>query len=97
MEPAEKEALVNAGGRKTEWKVRIASLATFVGSLALGILFEVERPGIIERLPDNLQVVGGALLVAAASWFSGRAARSRPEYISQSTVDAVREAIRARR
>lgn len=83
-------------GKKTEWKVRIASLASFVGALAVGTLLEVKTPDIVNALPDGVQVLAGAALVAAASWFSGRAARSRPEYVSQSTIDAVRERFRAR-
>lgn len=77
--------------RKTEWKVRIASLAGFVATLAVGVLLEtVNSPEFIDKLPDSLQVVAGAVLVAASTWIAGRIARTRPEYISQSTVDAVR-------
>lgn len=82
---------VDKSNGKTEWKVRIASLASFVGTLAVGIaLEEINSPEFIDRLPDGLQVLAGAALVAACTWVSGRIARTRPEYISQSTVDAVR-------
>jgi hypothetical protein len=76
--------------KNTEWKVRAASLASFAGALVTGTLLEMRGPEFIETLPDATKVFAGALLVAASSWLSGRAARSRPAYISQSTIDAVR-------
>lgn len=76
--------------KSTEWKVRIASLASFVGSLAAAILLEVKTPEIVAALPEGVRVLALSALVAAGTWSSGRAARSRPEYISQSTLDAVR-------
>lgn len=80
--------------KKTEWKVRIASLASFVASLAVVTLLEVKAPQFIETLPEGVQALAGAALVAVTTWYSGRYARSRPEYISQSTIDAVRAKMR---
>lgn len=76
--------------RTTEWKVKIASLASFAGSLAASVLIDEWAPGIVERLPSGAQAVGAAALAAAAAWFAGRAAKSRPDAISQSTLEAVR-------
>lgn len=83
--------------KSTEWKVRIASLASFAGALVTGTLLEMRGPEFIETLPDVTKVFAGALLVAASSWLSGRAAKSRPDYISQSTIDAVRAHLSRRR
>lgn len=74
---------------KTEWKVRIAALASFVGSLAAVSLIETRGVELVNNLPEGVRIVALPLLVAAGAWFSGRAAKSRPEYISQSTIDAV--------
>jgi len=82
---------VKVKANATEWKVRIAALASFVGSLAAGILIEQRSVDIVNALPSGLKVVGASVLVATGAWFSGRAARSRPEYISESTMRAVSE------
>lgn len=86
-----------SGGKATEWKVRVASLASFVGATVAGLLLESRGPQMIEQLPSAVQVLAGAVLAAALTWLSGRAARSRPEYISQSTIDAVRARARLTR
>lgn len=75
---------------KTEWKVRIASLATFVGSLAAVSVIETRGLEFVNALPEGVRIVALPLLVSAGAWFAGRAASSRPGYVAQSTVDAVR-------
>jgi hypothetical protein len=75
---------------KTEWKVRVASLATFVGSLAAVSLIETRGVEFVNTLPEGARLIALPLLVSAGAWFAGRAATSRPEYIGQSTIDAVR-------
>ncbi len=75
---------------KTEWKVRIASLAAFVGSLAVSILLDGRAVEFVNTLPEGVRVIALPLLVALGTWFSGLVAKSRPEYIAQSTIDAVR-------
>lgn len=75
---------------KTEWKVRIGSLAAFVGALAMSALIETRGVEAVNALPEGLRMILLPSLVAAGSWFAARAARSRPEYIGASTVDAVR-------
>ena len=76
---------------KTEWKVRIASLASFAGTLAVALLLDPRAPEWLDRLPEPLRVIGGAAIVAAGVWASGRTARTRPDMISESTVRAVEE------
>lgn len=74
---------------KTEWKVRIAALASFVGSLAAGALLDERTFEVINRLPDGVRPLALAALVAAGVWYAGRTAKSRPEYIAKSTLEAV--------
>lgn len=76
---------------KTEWKVRIASLATFVGSLVAVSLIETRGLEFVNALPEGVRIVALPLLVSAGAWFAGRAARSRPGYVAASTIEAVRE------
>ncbi len=78
---------------KTEWKVRIAALASFVGSLAAGALLDERTFDVINKLPDVVRPLVLAGLVAAGVWYSARAARSRPDMISKSTMEAVAEKI----
>jgi hypothetical protein len=80
----------------TEWKVRIASLASFVASLAVVTVLEVKAPEFIETLPAGVQALAGAALVALSSWYAGRRAKSKPGYLSQSTIDAVKAILRER-
>jgi len=76
--------------KATEFKVKIASFASFAGSLAASVVLEQWAPKAVERLPLGVQALAGAAIVAAAAWFAGRAARSRPDSISESTLEAVR-------
>lgn len=74
---------------KTEWKVRIAALASFVGSLAAGALLDERTFDVINKLPDGVRPLVLAALVGAGVWYSGRAARSRPDMLGKSTIEAV--------
>lgn len=80
----------------TEWKVRIAALVSFVGSLAAATLIETRGVELVNQLPEMVRIVALPALVAAGTWFSARAARSRPEYLSESTIAAVRARLRER-
>ncbi len=75
---------------RTEWKVKLASLGAFVGSLAGVMALEAYAPAFVERLPDGLQAIGASAVAAGMSWLSGWMARTRPESLSESTIDAVR-------
>lgn len=74
---------------KTEWKVKLASLGAFVGSLAASIALDAYTPAVIEHAPEGLRFIVAGLVASAASWLSGYVARTRPESVSQSTIDAV--------
>ncbi len=73
----------------TEWKVKIASLATFVGSLAAVSLIETRGVELVNQLPEGVRIVLLPVLVAAGTWFAGRAAKTRPDMLAPSTIDAV--------
>lgn len=88
------EPTVKAG--KTEWKVRIAALASFVGSLAAGALLDERTFSVINNLPDGVRPLVLAGVVAAGVWYSARVAKSRPEMISKSTIEAVAKHIEMR-
>lgn len=75
---------------KTEWKVKIAATASFLASLAGVMVLETWAPSAIAGLPSGVQAVATAGVVTLATWLSGRAARSRPDAISESTLEAVR-------
>ena len=74
---------------KTEWKVKVSSLGAFVGTLAGAVALDVYAPAVVAHAPEALKVATAALVSAAVAWLSGWAARTRPESVSQSTVDAV--------
>lgn len=78
-------------GNKTEWKVRIGAAASFAGTLLVALLTDPRAPEWIAGLPEPLRVLGGAAIVAAGVWLSGRAARTRSDMISESTVRAIEE------
>lgn len=75
---------------KTEWKVKVASTASFVASLAGVLLIEGWAPKVIAELPTGAQALATAGVVTLVTWLSGRAARSKPDAISESTLEAVR-------
>lgn len=74
----------------TEFKVKAAATASFVASLAGVLLLEEWAPKVIAELPTSVQAMATAGVVTLVTWLSGRAARSRPDAISESTLEAVR-------
>lgn len=79
----------------TEMKVKAAALATFIGTIAGWALLESnEVAELVDRLPLPLQPIGAGLVLAGVAWFSGRAKRNVPEYLGQSTIEAVEERLR---
>lgn len=74
---------------KTEWKVRMASLASFAGTLAVALLTDPRAPEWVAQLPPQLRTVGSAAIVAAGVWLAGRTARTRADMLAESTVRAV--------
>jgi hypothetical protein len=74
---------------RTEWKVKLASLGAFAGSLIASVALDVYAPSIVNNVPGGLRTLTAAAIAAAVSWLSGWVARTRPECVSPSTVDAV--------
>lgn len=86
---------VPAGGR-TELKVRAASAATFLASLAGVILLQTSATDWVKDLPVWAQAPGAALILAGITWLTGRQAKSKPDYLSPSTIEAVQAWMRQR-
>lgn len=81
---------------RTEWKVRIAGLATFLSSTAGVIILSTTATDLVDKLPDWLEVVIYPVILTSITLLSGRAAKTRPEYLSPSTVAAVERWMRER-
>jgi hypothetical protein len=82
--------------KKTEWKVRVATAATYLGALAGSIFLSSTATDYVHALPDWAENLVYPALLAGITWLSGRAAKSKPGYISASTAQAVEKAIRQR-
>lgn len=76
---------------KTEAKVKAASWASFLGSLALLSVLGIMETDYVEPLPDLVEVPVWAALVSLATWVSGYATKHRPASMSDSAVEAVRK------
>ena len=81
---------------KTEWKVKAATYGTFFAGLAGSVVLSTTATDYVEALPDWLESIVYPAILAAATRLSGWAARTRPEELSQSTVDAVERWLRGR-
>lgn len=81
---------------KTEWKVKAATYGTFFAGLVGSVVLSTTATDYVEALPDWLESIVYPAVLAAATMLSGRAARTRPEELSQSTVDAVERWLRGR-
>ncbi len=78
---------------KMELKVKVAGWATFVVSLLGLTALEWGTTDLIPALPASLNWLGpilGASVAAATSWVGGYFKRSRPDSLSESTVEALR-------
>jgi hypothetical protein len=73
---------------RTEIKVRAASLAVFAVTTVGGILLETSVTDWAKDLPPWLQVPAASLILAGVTWLAGRRAKSRPDYLSPSTIEA---------
>lgn len=82
--------------KKTEWKVRVATLGTYLAALAGSIFLSTTATDYVHALPDWAENLVYPAVLAGITWLSGRAAKSKPGYISASTAEAVEVAIRKR-
>jgi hypothetical protein len=81
---------------KTELKVRAASLAAFMASLVGITVLQASGAEWIRDLPLWLQAPAGALLLAGITWLSGRQTKSKPDYLSPSTIAAAEQWLKNR-
>jgi hypothetical protein len=81
---------------KTEWKVRAATLATYLAALAGSIFLSTTATDYVHALPDWAENIVYPALLAGVTYLTGRAAKTKPNYISASTAEAVEKAIAAR-
>lgn len=81
---------------KTEWKVKAATLGTYLVTLAATIFLSTTATDFVHALPDWLESIVYPALVAVVTLLSGRAARTRPDALSPSTIEAVEKWLRER-
>lgn len=77
--------------KKTELKVRAATWATFLLSLAASVFLATTATDYVHTLPGLLQATLTPVLLAAGTWVAGYRTRTRPANLSDSTIAAVRE------
>lgn len=82
--------------KKTEWKVQAATLATYLGALAGSVFLSTTATDYVHALPDWAENLAYPAVLAGVTWLTGRAAKTKPGYISASTADAVEKAIRGK-
>jgi hypothetical protein len=73
---------------KMELKVKAAGYATFFVSLAVFTFLSTTATDYVKALPDALESVGLAAVVAASTFVAGYVKKSRPASLAQSTIDA---------
>lgn len=84
---------------KTEAKVKAATWAAFAVSLLGTTVLEWIATDLVPALPNSLNwlvPIVSAALTAALTFVSGYATRTKPDSISQSTVDAVKKWLKDR-
>jgi hypothetical protein len=79
---------------KTEWKVKAAALGTYLSALAGSIVLSTTATDYVSALPDWAENVIYPAIVAGVSLLAGRAAKTKPDYLSPSTIAAVEKWIR---
>lgn len=80
----------------TEWKVKAAALGTYAAALAGSIFLSTTATDYVQALPDWAENIVYPALVAGVSLLAGRAASTKPDYLSPSTISAVETWLRAR-
>ena len=84
---------------KPEAKVKAATWAAFAVSLLGTTLLEWTATDLVPALPNNLNwltPIVSAALAAAGTFVAGYYTRTKPESISQSTVDAIKKWLKER-
>lgn len=74
---------------KTEFKVKAAGLASYLAGVALLTFLNTTVTDMVERMPDVAESIVYPALIAAITVVAGRQARTKPEQLSPSTVEAV--------
>ncbi len=77
-----------------ELKVKAATWATFLLSLAASTFLATTATDYVTALPDWLEVPAYSLVMSAGTFVSGYLKRSQPDSLSASTVKAVQEWMR---
>lgn len=73
---------------KVELKVKAASYVTFFASLAVFVFLSTTATDYVKALPDAVENVGLAAILAATTFVGGYVKKSRPANLAQSTIDA---------
>ncbi len=81
---------------KMELKVRAATVGTYLAALVACVALSVFSTDWIHALPDWLETIVYPLAIALVTALSGYLTTNRPEYLSPSTVEAVRVWLGAR-
>lgn len=80
---------------RTEIKVKAASYATFAVALVALTFLGTTATDYVHSLPDWLEVPAYSLLGTAVTWASGYYTRNKPEALSESTIRAAQEWLKA--
>ncbi len=83
------EVTLPNSSKKTELKVKAATWAAFLTSLAGLTLLGTTATDFIDALPDWAEVAVYSLLSPVVTWLAGYNARNRPEQLSDSTISAI--------
>lgn len=86
-QPVELPAPVNGG--KTEWKVKAATIATYLAGVAASVFLSTTVTDYVQALPDVVETIVYPALLAAITLVAGRQAKTKPDALSDSTVAAV--------
>lgn len=81
---------------KTEWKVKASALGAYLAALAGSIFLSTTATDYVHALPDWAENIVYPALVAGVGLLAGRVAKTKPDYLSPSTISAVETWLRTR-